>query len=91
MKYKTISLSYGNGENNLIHQMSNYGYGLIHKQDPDYKTGNIEAYYTFCGSNKSPDIEDVNFRGDVTLKPTKRLRFLKRIQKLFSPTQLIQR
>lgn len=85
MRYKTIGLYYGNGESNLIKEMSNYGWGLIHKQEPNYQTGQKEAFYTFCGGDDAGDILYVDHVGHVTIevKTPQRLRFARKIKNYF--------
>jgi hypothetical protein len=56
-KYKTISLSYGNGESELINGMSGYNWGLINVKKPDYNTGDVNFYYTFAGGDNAVDVD----------------------------------
>jgi hypothetical protein len=70
-KYKTITLSYGNGESQLIQGMAGYNWGLINVQKTDYKTGAIEHYYTFAGGDNAVDVE-FHFYSNPQFKETEK-------------------
>lgn len=73
-KYKTISLSYGNGEDALIKGMAGYNWGLISVQKPDYPSGRTDFYYTFVGGDNAIDV-NFDFYARPQFKEEKRKRY----------------
>ena len=70
MKYKTVELSYGNGQRELITGMASHGWGLVNIQKPDYATGDIYFYYTFAASDNVSDVE-FNYYDRPMFSPSK--------------------